>query len=102
MSEAWREVARLGNSGEAYPHILADSHGWCLRLGPHKRTDDKYYSSFQSVILGLVTPGRSGRDPDVDRPSGSRPPLSERGRRPGGGAGAEGRHSGAPAPRREA
>jgi hypothetical protein len=54
MSEAWREVARLGKTGDRYPHILADSHGWCLRLGPRDRTDDKYYSSFQALLGGLI------------------------------------------------
>jgi hypothetical protein len=53
MSEAWREVARLGNKGERYPHILADSHGWCLRLGPRDREDDKYFSSLGSLLQAL-------------------------------------------------
>ena len=54
MSEAWREVARLGKAVNSYPHVLADSRGWCLRLGPQKRSDEKYYSSVQSLILGLL------------------------------------------------
>ena len=53
MSEAWREVARLGKKGEKYPHILVDSHGWCLRLGPRDREDEKYYSSLQNLLQGL-------------------------------------------------
>jgi hypothetical protein len=54
MSEAWRAVARLGRSGEAYPHVLADSHGWCLRLGPRAQGDEKYYSSFATLLGGLT------------------------------------------------
>jgi hypothetical protein len=54
MSEACREVARLGKSGEAYPHILADSHGWCLRLGPRDRENEKYYSSLLTLLQGLL------------------------------------------------
>jgi len=52
MSEAWREVARLGKKGEQYPHILVDSHGWCLRLGARDR-DDKYFSSLGSLLQAL-------------------------------------------------
>ena len=54
MSEAWREVARLGKKGERYPHILVDSHGWCLRLGARDREDDKYYSSLPTLLQGLL------------------------------------------------
>ena len=54
MSEAWRKVARLGRKGERYPHILVDSHGWCLRLGPRDRDDEKYYSSFLTLLQGLL------------------------------------------------
>jgi len=53
MSEAWREVARLGKKGEKYPHVLVDSHGWCLRLGPRDREDEKYYSSLPNLLQGL-------------------------------------------------
>lgn len=53
MGEAWREVARLGKKGEKYPHILVDSHGWCLRLGPRDREDEKYYSSLPTLLGGL-------------------------------------------------
>ena len=53
MSEAWREVARLGKRGEKYPHILVDSHGWCLRLGPRDREDEKYFSSLPTLLQGL-------------------------------------------------
>jgi len=53
MSEAWREVARLGKKGEKYPHILVDSHSWCLRLGPQGKEDDKYYSSLPNLLQGL-------------------------------------------------
>ena len=54
MSEAWREAARLGQTGERYPHVLADTHGWCLRLGPRDRSDNKYYSSLSSLLQGLI------------------------------------------------
>lgn len=54
MGEAWREVARLGKVGHQYPHILADSRGWCLRWGPKDRTDDKYYSTLSSLLHGLA------------------------------------------------
>lgn len=53
MSEAWREVAHLGKRGEQYPHILVDSHGWCLRLGSRDKEDDKYYSSLPNLLQGL-------------------------------------------------
>ncbi len=53
MSEAWREVARLGKKGERYPHLLVDTHGWCLRLGPHGKEDDKFYSSLPNLLEGL-------------------------------------------------
>src|SRR5437879_2584027 len=68
MSEAWREVARLGRSGEAYPHVLADSHGWCLRLGPRERLDERYYSSLPSLLRGLteqILRRLLGKDDDV-------------------------------------
>lgn len=54
MSKGWREVARLGGTGARYPHVLADAHGWCLRLGPKSRTDEKYYSSLPVLLHGLV------------------------------------------------
>jgi hypothetical protein len=54
MAEAWREVARLGKVGEQYPHILADSRGWCLRWGPRESRDDKYYSTLSSLLHGLA------------------------------------------------
>jgi len=54
MSEAWREVARLGKVGHQYPHILADSRGWCLRWGPKTDRDDKYFSSLSSLLHGLA------------------------------------------------
>ncbi len=54
MSEAWREVARLGKVGERYPHILADTRGWCLRWGPRECRDDKYYSTLSSLLHGLA------------------------------------------------
>ncbi len=54
MSNGWKKVAALGQKGEGYPQILVDSHGWCLRLGPSSKYDDKYYSSFQSLLRGLI------------------------------------------------
>jgi hypothetical protein len=68
MSEAWREVARIGKSGEAYPHVLADSHGWCLRLGPGRSPDEKYYSSLPSLLQGLteqILRRRLGADDEI-------------------------------------
>jgi hypothetical protein len=53
MKNGWREVARFGIDGACYPQILVDGHGWCLRMGPSSRQDDKYYSSFGSVFEGL-------------------------------------------------
>lgn len=53
MSEAWHEVARLGKKGERYPHLLVDTHGWCLRLGPRDREDEKFYSSLPTLLQGL-------------------------------------------------
>jgi hypothetical protein len=54
MAEAWREVARLGKVGHQYPHILADSRGWCLRWGPKTERDEKYFSSLSSLLHGLA------------------------------------------------
>ena len=54
MSTGWKLVASLGSHGPRYPQILVDNHGWCLRLGPSSRHDDKYYSSFSSLLRGLV------------------------------------------------
>src|SRR5436189_6046071 len=54
MSNGWKLVASLGSHGLRYPHILVDKHGWCLRLGPSSRQDEKYYSSFSNLLKGLV------------------------------------------------
>jgi len=54
MSKGWREVTRLGGTGARYPHVLVDPHGWCLRLGPNSRSDEKYYSSLPMLLHGLV------------------------------------------------
>jgi len=54
MGEPWREVAHLGRTENGFPRVLADSHGWCLRLGPRKRIDENYYSSTQGLLLGLT------------------------------------------------
>lgn len=54
MGEAWREVARLGKVGQRYPHVLADSRGWCLRWGPKTDRDEKYYSSLSTMLHGLA------------------------------------------------
>ena len=54
MSSGWKLVATLGAQGTGYPHILVDKHGWCLRLGPSARQDEKYYSSFSNLLAGLT------------------------------------------------
>ncbi|HEX7897827.1 MAG TPA: hypothetical protein VF950_08715 [Planctomycetota bacterium] len=54
MSKGWRLVSRLGAAGTRYPHVLVDSHGWCLRLGANTRQDEKYYSSFPNLLQGMV------------------------------------------------
>lgn len=54
MSSGWKLVATLGAQGTGYPHILVDKHGWCLRLGPSARQDEKYYSSFSNLLGGLM------------------------------------------------
>jgi len=54
MSSGWKLVATLGAPGVGYPHILVDKHGWCLRLGPSARQDEKYYSSFSGLLRGLT------------------------------------------------
>ena len=54
MSSGWKLVATLGAQGVGYPHILVDKHGWCLRQGPSARQDEKYYSSFSSLLGGLT------------------------------------------------
>ena len=48
------EVARLGTEGLGYPHVLVDAYGWCLRLGPTPRTDDRFYSRVTTLLEGLV------------------------------------------------
>jgi len=53
MKNGWNEVARVGASGDGYPHVLVDAHGWCLRLGPDKR-DEKYYSGLPPLLQGMV------------------------------------------------
>lgn len=57
MGNEWKEVARLGDAGDRYPHILADEHGWCLRLGSRRRFDDKYYASLPCLLRGLLEHG---------------------------------------------
>lgn len=54
MKNGWKEVARLGEGGQGYPHILVDAHGWCLRLGPSSRKHDKHFSSLQNLLQGLT------------------------------------------------
>lgn len=54
MSKGWQLVARLGGSAARYPHVLVDAHGWCLRLGPVPRDDDKFYSRIETLLEGLV------------------------------------------------
>lgn len=53
MKIGWKEMARLGTEGLRYPHILVDPYGWCLRLGPDPRRDDKYFSGLLSLLQGL-------------------------------------------------
>ena len=54
MSKGWKEVAKLGGAGSRYPHILVDSHGWCLRLGLRTRNDEKYFATLPVLLHGLV------------------------------------------------
>jgi hypothetical protein len=54
VKTGWKLVARLGTFGPGYPHLLVDRHGWCLRLGPNPRVDDKYYSRLLFLLEGLV------------------------------------------------
>jgi len=54
VKTGWKLVARLGMSGPSYPHVLVDRHGWCLRLGPNPKVDDKYYSRLLFLLEGLV------------------------------------------------
>jgi hypothetical protein len=57
MKTGWKLMARLGMSGPGYPHLLVDRHGWCLRLRPRSRTDEKYYSSLPPLLNGMVQQG---------------------------------------------
>jgi hypothetical protein len=57
MKTGLKEVARLGTDGLRYPHVLADAHNWCLRLGPNPKIDDKYYSSVPGLLKGLLEQG---------------------------------------------
>ena len=54
MKRGWRLVAKLGTVAPHFPHILADPHGWALRLGPNDHADMKYFSSLPNVFAGLV------------------------------------------------
>jgi hypothetical protein len=54
VKTGWKLVARLGMSGPGYPHLLVDRHGWCLRLGPNPKADDKYYSRLLFLLEGLI------------------------------------------------
>ncbi len=54
MKTGWKEVARLGTQGSRYPHVLVDTHGWCLRLGPDPRRDDKFFSRLSPLLEGLI------------------------------------------------
>ena len=54
MKTGWKLVARLGTSGPGYPHLLVDRHGWCLRLGPNPKVDDKFYSRLLFLLEGLI------------------------------------------------
>jgi hypothetical protein len=57
LKPGWKLVARLGDGGERYPHVLTDPHGWCLRLGPSRKQDEKYYSSLTTLLLGMLEQG---------------------------------------------
>ena len=57
MKTGWKEVARLGAEGAGYPHVLVDSHGWGLRLGPDPRKDDKYYTGLPTLLQGAIEHG---------------------------------------------
>jgi hypothetical protein len=68
MKHGWRLVARLGDLPGQFPHILADPHGWGLRLGSNPYADMKYYSSFPTLLEGLVEHlirRRLGNDPPI-------------------------------------
>jgi len=54
VKTGWKLVARLGTSGPGYPHLLVDRHGWCPRLGPNPKVDDKYYSRLLFLLEGLI------------------------------------------------
>jgi len=69
MSGKFKLVARLGSAGERYPHLLVDAHGWVLRLGPHYRLDEKYYSSLSAALEGMAAHllrRRLGQEPASD------------------------------------
>ena len=57
MKTGWKPVARLGTTPPGYPHLLVDPHGWCLRLGPDSRKDDKYYSRLTTLLEGMIEQG---------------------------------------------
>ena len=54
MNKGWNEIARLGRTGSRYPHVLVDRHGWCLRLAPSHRGEDRFYSTLPSLLEGLM------------------------------------------------
>ncbi len=54
MKTGWRLVAKLGTDGPHFPHVLADAHGWALRLGPNAHSEMKYFSSLPNLLAGLV------------------------------------------------
>ena len=54
MKTGWKEAWRLGTEGACFPHVLADAHGYCLRLGPNPRKDEKYYSQFSTLLEGII------------------------------------------------
>ncbi len=57
MKTSWKTVLRLGSEGACFPHVRVDAHGWCLRLGPVPRDDDKFYSRLETLLEGLVEHG---------------------------------------------
>lgn len=54
MKVRMRELARLGPGKGGYPRILADSRNWILQLGPDKRRELRYYTSWTTFVNGLV------------------------------------------------
>ena len=68
MKPGWKTVLRLGSEGACFPHVKVDAHGWCLRLGPDLRNDEKYYATLPALLQGWVEQAlrrRLGEHPKV-------------------------------------